>query len=239
VEPDPCSEYPSEFKIITSQEKRTWCTGDPTVDFGDYEEYQYDTFAITPALRVEFKVNFEYDSLKWRLGNDPTMYSLNRPIIDFNQPLGEILVVCIGWRTVNTECFGSQDDGIDTITKKISIMHINDAPIFGTFRGVNEEQSDSFSVKLGRDTLQDSMIGEYYLNFFEGLPQASTNRIDNVKYKWFTCQGTSGNGHVSPDGLSVCHFDAQIDRKNSDLITIKWINNNDMIPRIFRGIRLK
>jgi len=235
---DPCDVYPSEFNIITSQEKRTPCTGDPKVEFGDYEEYFYDTFAITPALRIQFKTNFEFDSVKWQLGDDLTIYAQSQPIIDFSRPSQEVQVTCIGWRKVNSECFGINDDGVDTITKKISIFHIDDAPIFGTFKGTNEGENDSFMVHLGRDTLQDDIIGEYYLNFFQGLPKYSTYKIKNLEYKWFTCQGTSSNGHITPDGLSVCHINATLNRQNQDIISISWMTNNE-IPRTFRGIRIK
>ena len=239
IEPNPCSEFPDNFEIITSTAKRGWCNGDAQVSPGEYQTYFFDTFSSRPALRIQFSTNYNYDSLRWKIGNDPTIYREKEIKIDFLSPFGDIIITCIGWRKVNLECFGNQDNGIDTIQRKISIFHLDDAPIFGTFKGANLGTNDSFNVTLGRDTLYDNNIGEYYENYFSGLPRGSTNKVREVFYSWLSCVGATSKGATTQDGLAICYIEALINRNNHDNIEIRWRNIDNQITQTFKGKRIK
>lgn len=235
-DPDPCQAYPASFDILTLTTKRSYCIGDPSVKIGDFELYGYDTFVAGPFF-VQFATNFEYDSVKWQFGSDPTIYHQNKQVMDFLGYEGKILATCIGWRAANTSCFGIDDDGVDTLTREITFLNLNDAPTYGRFKGTNDGELDSFVVYFGRDTIWDSN-GEHYRDFFQGLPQNSTWKTQEITFGWFTRKGGGGPGGFTGDGLSICNFEAIIDRNNSDLVTIHWMTK-DKTTRIFRGKRIK
>jgi hypothetical protein len=110
---DPCKvEYPEKFEIDI-----LWLNTFTLEDFLPTE----DTIHVAPQ-DLAFKTNFEYDSIFWQIGTDPTIHNENSFSIRFEDNVinSEVLVTARCHRAINTKCFGNNDDGIDTLQQLIS-----------------------------------------------------------------------------------------------------------------------
>jgi hypothetical protein len=224
------------MEILTSIKRYQFCSN---IEYGEFVLYPYDTFR-TPNLSIKFELNYSYDSTVWKLQNDPKLRPQNNLILDFSKPFGRVTVQAIGYRSIHKDCFGPEDDGIDTILKTITILHEDDSPIFGTFRGTNDGESDSFNIIIGRDTFlgQDNL--PYYENYFRGLPKNSQLKLDRFIYRWYSFYSSEQRGGSSFDDLALCHTTGRLYGSLNNQIEVEWRNVNEgETPRIFRGVRIK
>lgn len=238
VEPDPCSEYPEEIEIITSLRNRSYCPIDESNEHGEYSQYLLDTF-IDPS-RILFELNYEYDSVHWQLGNDPRIFRTNQLLFDFFEYSGDVIIKAIAYRNKNSKCFGADDDGIDSIFRTINIQSLYNAPIFGTYRGIEVGTTDSFNFTIGIDTFISDFDPneEYYETYYQGLPKGS-----NLKHKfgmtWESIFDQNSPANRSLDGLALCYTNACLDTENYNSIIVHWrMKDIEEVPRIFKGTRI-
>jgi hypothetical protein len=236
VEPNLCDLFPEKFEILTSIKRYQFCND---VEYDEFAVYPYDTFR-TPNAYIRFELNYSYDSVVWKVQNDPKIWRQNILNLGFSKPFGRITVQAIGYRPGNNDCFGSEDDGIDTIQRTIALLHEDDSPIFGTFRGTNDGESDSFNIVIGRDTFvgQDNL--PYYENYFSGLPKNSQLKLDRFIYRWYSFYSAEEKGGISFDDLALCYTSGRLYGPFNNQIEVKWrIANNEETPRIFNGVGIK
>ena len=187
-EKDPCaSKYPEEIKIVNYSIEKYGPNGllDDKGQFA-YSVYPYDSF-VSPT-RTKFGVNFEYDSAFWLFGTDPRVKQGNLVYIEFNSPYGKIDIQCIGYRPVDTDCFGPNDDGVDTFQKSIWIMDRWDSPLFGTYRGVHEGETDTFEIALVKEKKYqipgDTTSLSYFDYYFTGIPKQGELKMQGA-LEWY------------------------------------------------------
>lgn len=203
VEPDPCSEYPSEIEIEIS-----------TLNVLTLEDYlpTPDTIFTIPE-QLLFSANYAYDSIFWQVGADPTIRKQESFAIRFedNSLNKNITVFAKCHRPINNECFGLEDDGIDTLTQTITFKAREDSPIHGLWRGTNDGESDSFNVKIHRLWWTNSAGQTFYDGTrYTGLPKGTetSEKWRNTSVGWFTFTSKSEllrldrtlNGRLQEDG---------------------------------------
>ncbi len=195
VEPDPCSEYPEKMEITLM-----W----PDYFLPNYNEQGFiettnEIFAVEQLL--QFKTNYDYDSIHWQFGSDPAIWKRNVVPLIFTKPVGKVTVFCKGFRSPNIDCFGAEDDGIDTITKTLDFKEWHESPLFGTYRGVNEGETDSFNVTIGLDSVYNQALDRWQLDkdavFFQGLPK-HTNSRKKIGIEYYEMFGFNSGHH---DGI--------------------------------------
>jgi hypothetical protein len=222
---DPCkAEYPEKFEIEVSRGLHN-----------SWETTKLRTFVAPTALI--FNTNFNYDSVKWIFGQDPTVWDGRSLELRFRD-LGPVLVKAIGYRPINTICFGATDDGIDTLTEAIDFRDEEQSPVFGVWRGVLEGETDSFNIEIER---------YYYVNVegdsffkggrFTGLPKGTKTKEgdDNASVSWHYF--LYGNYNSSdPNGLHTLIGDL----KDENRIEVKYDMDNAWGDfKFFNGKRVK
>ena len=93
-----------------------------------------------------------YTSYEWRVGNDPRVFTQKSFGLGFNTAnlYGTVPVRLIARRPPNLACF-AKDDGVDTLTKSLTIVPyaLATSPILGRFRGANlDAPADTFTVRI-------------------------------------------------------------------------------------------
>lgn len=236
-EPDPCSEYPVEFKIEMAVQQFWNC--DPRgVEYADFVSYNHDTLTYGP--RILLNLNYTYDSVKWQIGQDPMGIMQNSLNYNFDEAVGSVNITAVGYRQKNVDCFGEADDGVDTILRTIHVYDDKDIPILGTYLGVHEGQTDSVKITIGRDT---SKVNDFQLEYYlEGLPLTTSSRLHRFRREWYRIY--FGGGYLSssrgPDDLAMCFTEAKIDPDNQDQLTLTWRTMTDRTRDItFKGRRIK
>jgi len=233
VEPDPCSVYPEKMEIVL----RTYNYLEATVR--DERYVSTDDTAFMEGASIVFESNFEYDSTFWQIGSDPVVYTRPKVQIGFRMgQLGQITARCIGFRKINQQCFGTEDDGIDTIYITITLNEPESAPIYGTYRGTNDGESEVIELKIWRRDDRDPIhntIDEYY-----GLPDGNT-RVKTCRVRHYELFG-GGNG-VDHHRISNYHLYGRL-QSDGNTIKIYW----RLLPfgeeefgqqRIFTGTKIK
>jgi len=226
VEPDPCSEYPEEMEISLM-----W----PNYILRTSQETPYvstiDT-AFSIHENIKFQTNFEYDSIFWQVGNDPTIVNNSSYSVQF-QNEGVIKIRAFCYRDTNRVCFGQEDNGIDTLEKTIVLHDYREALILGTYRGTNDGESDSFNYRIWYDTLESGHINPYHA----GLPK-DYKGIDGVKIERFNIYGSTS---ISSD-ISEYDFYGRL-QADGQTIKVYWRTltfPNILGPqRVFTGIRIE
>lgn len=166
-EPDPCSEYPEKLEI----QIKSYNWNHFTRSENEYVLTQ-DTVFYPQALI--FQTNFEYDSIQWRIGNDPEIRYGSAAFIQFlREQRGSITIRAIGFRDVNT-CYGDNDDGIDTLFKTIILKDFLTSPLLGTWRGTNNGEIDSFDFSLTPIFIEESGIQKFQYVEYSGIPKNTT-----------------------------------------------------------------
>lgn len=180
-EPDPCSEYPEKMEINISALN--------VLTLEDYLPTPDTIFTIPKQL--SFSTNYAYDSIFWHVGADPTTWNQESLALRFedNSLNRSITVYARCHRPVNNECFGPEDDGIDTLTQTITFKAREDSPIHGLWRGTNDGESDSFNVKIHRLWWTNSAGQTFYDGTrYTGLPKGTETPEGwaNMSIDWFS-----------------------------------------------------
>jgi hypothetical protein len=157
---------------------------------------------------IVYKTNYAYDSILWKVGLDPRIENSPTYSIEFQEE-GEVTTRAICYRKINTNCFGPNDDGIDTLYKTITLHHYTEAPILGMYKGTNNGETDSIVFKIWYDTLPNGAIEP----FQSGLPKGYLGE-EGVKIERYSFYGSrsdissdiSGDdywGRLQPDGNTI------------------------------------
>jgi hypothetical protein len=172
VEPDPCADYPEKMEITLMWPNYLGRTSleTPYVPTADT--------AFSLSQLVIFKTNFDYDSVFWQFGSDPRVFNQLSYSINFTLGQeGKVTARAICYRDTNTNCFGVDDDGIDTLYKTITLHHYTDAAILGTYRGTVDGKPDSINIRLWYDTLSNGKVESFY----SGIPNGQEYEDNNIR----------------------------------------------------------
>jgi hypothetical protein len=115
------------------------------------EPFAYeDTMCGSPY--VFFNSKTTYESYEWRVGTDPRVWTARRFELQFQNYVGTVDIRLIGRRKARPEC-QSGDVGIDTFTRRLTILPRLDVPIFGRYNGtiLEEPGAPFFEIKVGDD----------------------------------------------------------------------------------------
>ncbi len=150
---DPCYgefEANAEFGVFKrrSGTDTTFWFDDPTDD---------TIYSELPVFRlVYFKSKHTMDSVKWKVGLDPTIYTDNIFAVNFPADAGLIHITQIAFHQSKEGCF-SANDGIDTVKHSVYLKKIDSfqqRPLCCDFKGVlMDNPNDTFVVKLYDPTL--------------------------------------------------------------------------------------
>jgi hypothetical protein len=191
-----------------------------------------DTFIV--GRYVTFIAQQEDAGYQWKVGDDPRVFDEKRFTLFFQGIEGAVDIQLIVESTPNLECF-PDDDGRDTINKKIHFVEAEDSPLFGMFRGtVGSAPNDTFDIDIqlllqGGDTNID--------NFPNGCIRNAANRLSfPFGYRHFAmislnlsneCPKPQGWGFLGTDGVINMNYtikDSDIQELVSDYFIGEKIN---------------
>jgi hypothetical protein len=229
VELNPCSEFPEEMEIrihVINPKKVEEVILSP------------DSIFLAPNL-LFFSTNFEYDSIRWQVGSDPSRfigdnYSLKFEEVSINS---SVSVNAIGYRKINTDCFGINDTGKDTISRVITFRDRIESPLFGTWRGTNDGETDSFDVEIQRLYWTNSQGQPIFDGArMTGLPKGTQTREDreNLINGWYHCYIISRDTNE----LDIGSVEGRIQPNGTLKIQWKLRNSSDRL-RTFTAIKIK
>ena len=231
-EPDPCRTAlanPLTFRILENY-------GTPTPDTAFNK--QTITFEAPDSL---------YTSYAWQIGSDPRTFDKRTVSLYFpDAPPSTLAVRLIARRPPNTRCF-SQDDGLDTLTRTLTLVprrFARPAPIYGRFLGSNADApQDTFSIRVFQappfTTPPDPLAAPY--DYLRNLGRGCQSPYFSVGLTWrgiffnygrndFGCLTESGTGHLLAS--------------NRDSIVVRYSQNRTdrdptRVSRVFRGRRVR
>lgn len=184
-----------------------------------------------------------YTSYEWQVGTDPRVFTRQRFSLFFGTPAlyRTFPVRLIAHRPPNVACF-AKDDGVDTLTRSLTIMPYADAssPILGRFHGANlDTPADTFTVRITAEPDRR----------YPGDPTAPrTVYMQNLPNKVcpFTVKEGVGCGwrgvEIDGIGCGVAYGTALLDDDRRTLrITYSWVNLPDpkSLNRVFVGRRVR
>ncbi len=174
----------------------------------------------------------------WKIGSDTTLRRGKEVCVSFWQPYGDIPITLMVKKIPDLACFPN-DDGKDTIQKVIKVVSSTDLPIWGVYKGYNQDQPDHlFEIEIRLDSTLNG--GSFFIlanmyNFPEGCPKLQQLRTAG---NGFSLQGTSGiiPSCIDPSGVGVL--------VSPDSLIIPFSvperqkeENNNLLNRTFIGIR--
>jgi hypothetical protein len=202
-----------------------------------------DTFAIESdtALSingVRFSALDRYDTYEWHVGYDTRVFSDSSFQLLFRLEqvkLGEQLpITFIGKRTPRTECFPN-DDGVDTLTKYLTIISKYDSPVLGQFRGSNlDAPSDSFTVEIFWRTETGLVMTNINYGCLDTIFMESSQITKQLGATIMTFDGNSryAAGCDAPDGVVFLSDD-----RNS--IRVEYEYGLERRKNVFKGVRIE
>jgi hypothetical protein len=145
-------------------------------------------------------------SYTWILGLDTIntqQHVFNFPAIYAGMSLPITLIVIA---EPDTLCYPN-DDGLDTITRYVTITDICTANIYGTFRGaLDDTPTDSFEVKIRRTACTDQSGSEFHLINIDQQGDSCGDAIHHIgnNYVWFStgnsaCSSARGYAELEED----------------------------------------
>ncbi len=139
VMPNPCEgveEVTADFKMEYS------------MGYGEDEQW-YEADTILEVMTVRFSAIGNYDSIKWKVGLDPRVFTKKEFSLEFDNQ-DNIQIRMIGFRAPNLDCFPN-DDGVDTVLKQLTIFPDEKSLVLGEFDGYFLSEPDSlFTMKIER-----------------------------------------------------------------------------------------
>ena len=238
VEPDPCSVYPEKMEILIEWQNKQRSTS------RDIEYVDTKDSIFTPTIYLIFKTNYAYDSIIWQIGSSSDQIKRNKVNIGFDKRVlnNSVKIAAVCFRAINRDCFGQSDDGIDTLQKRINFQSQFDSPLMGTWRGVNEGETDSFDVEI-HPLYWVSSEGEkiYEQSRFTGLPKGTMSIEDhsNISLRWYEFTGSRHENDRNGLDMSTLYGRMQEDgsiRINWD--AINW-DTYEKTSGTFRGNKIK
>lgn len=184
------------------------------------------------------KCNTPADSVKWIIGAD--IIEANEYAFTFPEEFeGQTIpLTMITKGTPNISCF-PHDNGRDTVTKYVRIIHWTDAPIFGSYRiKTNNPETDSFDVSMQvlsefdhTYRFQNWVPDENYeCDLNDSRVKYTANKLEIINTVAFPCWLIEGVFEVNGDE----RFSAQF----SHMISIDPINYN-RVEKLASGRKLE
>jgi len=191
-----------------------YCVNEPFGDFYMEESVMYvgvgryiKTDTTLERNDVRFTVyDKDIDSVKWKIGLDPTYRTNNPQTIYFQDPYGAIEITAIVYKSKVKECF-PKNDGIDTVTKTIHVLEWWKAPYFASFTGYHKSDPNHvFTMEI--DTSTYAPVGwtvfiPLLRNFPDGfdmsIPKSDSNQYHpyaEVSYTGFILTSTYVYGNM-------------------------------------------
>lgn len=190
---------------------------------------------------VEFSAKYDADEYEWKLSGDDRTWTTKSFKLQFYKFIGNVDVrLIVKRKTVNKQCT-PDDDGIDTVTRRLTVVRI--PAIAGTYRGVNvENPQDTFTVMI-RDNRRDwyeivnvnkgcydtTSASQFYLTIGNKYIVFSCFSSSNMRP---TCWDPRGTAQLYPGNNHVV-----ISYSVTDPTNPKW----DVLKRkffTFKGVRL-
>lgn len=195
-----------------------------------------DTFVHETG--VTFKAEEDYDTYEWHIGYDDRVWTKKEFHLGFPDTEvkdGEsILVTFIGRRKVNKECLPN-DDGVDTLKKKIVIRSQKNSKVFGKYiGGFTSNPKDTFTVEVLLRDEYSIIINNINRGFFD---DSETGMFS--KDLGYTSMSFYHDGFSISHGLVPVRGYMRLLPNNQDSIIIDYEENRDKIKRIFMGRRVK
>lgn len=105
--------------------------------------YVSDTIVSSPnsGVSARFTAAGNYNTYHWQIGTDPTVFTTKSFKQFFPNPV-TVWVTLIATRTPDTLCFPN-DDGIDTVKKRLVVVPRSQSLIFGNYMGASTQKPDS------------------------------------------------------------------------------------------------
>jgi hypothetical protein len=125
------------------------------IDYGDGTTAQIEKDNL---CHVHFKAKLDGATYEWQVGNNGTVQTTKSFSLQFSYRVGTIPVRLIVHKTPNPYCFPN-DDGVDTVTKYLTITNVEPHPYFGKFKGYClSKPEETFTIQI--DTTKFNSI--YY-----------------------------------------------------------------------------
>lgn len=103
---------------------------------------------------VQFESLLQYDSVRWKIGNDPRSFSAPNFPLNFHTVLADIVVNFTGFKHPNTVCYPN-DNGVYTGQKKLTVLEQSDkntltkSPLIGKYQGAfSDVPGDIFTIRI-------------------------------------------------------------------------------------------
>jgi hypothetical protein len=149
--------------------------------FGPDKDLLYDTVYLDKLFifrnvgtRITFTALGKYDSVRWTIGVDPTVYVKPSFEVDFDYAYGRISTKMIGYRRLDKRCFPTAPIQIDTIVKSFFLAdpeRITD-PLLGNYKGyIEDNKLDTFTVNINYSIDDPSFYPPKYL--LKNLPKGN------------------------------------------------------------------
>jgi hypothetical protein len=178
---------------------------DPCKDLKPFEadftinEVVDDTLFVTDTALINnyvvFKAAEDYDSYEWTVGTDERTFRSKSFPLRFEHPTGPLQVRLIAKRKPNVACFPN-DNGIDTLTKTLTIVKEEQTAIVGIYRGsLLSNPTDVFEVRIERHPLYPWYINIYNIN-------QGCNQMQQVEERF----GYTGLSFENPGFQNNCNF---------------------------------
>jgi hypothetical protein len=200
----------------------------------------FDTVFVINA-NLYFYTNFEYDSVSWQVGSDPTIWNTKSLPLRFEKEAlnSTVTVTAKCFRPIDNDCFGAMDDGIDILTRTITFRAHEDSPLHGIWRGTNDGEKDSFDVEIQRLYYEGTIGNDTFYDGtrLSGIPKGTQTFIGrpNTKIRWFSFIYTLGG--IDPNNLISRTVEGRIQENGN--IKISWKLYDDDRLRTFTGKKLK
>jgi hypothetical protein len=229
---DPCfGKYPEKLEIeMRITDPRDLNVYIPTFD---------SVFTINSNLY--FYTNFDYDSVLWQIGADPTIWNRKSLPLRFEKEAlnSTVTITARCFRPIDQKCLGVKDDGIDILSRTISFGAHEDSPLHGIWRGTNNGEKDSFDVEIER-VYAVGQFGDTVYNGsrLTGIPKGTQTPIGkaNMRINWFSfVYGYRDQNDAN--GLLKGSVSGRIQENGN--IQINWKIYQDDRLRIFTGKKIK
>ena len=157
----------------------------------EYRWFESDTFL--PG-HIRFTAEGVYDSVKWKVGLDPRVFTAKQFSLDFYDFSGSFDMRMIGYRKPNNGCF-PDDDGIDTIFKPLVVVPYSESKVFGHYDGCFLSEPDS-SFQLFID--YNSSFRMHINEFPKGYLRDPGEYGFTIGYRHFAARYSGSNGQQGP-----------------------------------------
>jgi hypothetical protein len=184
---------------------------------------------------VQFQALDSYESVTWRLGSDPRIWTSPEFSLSFYSALGTIPINFNAKRTANMVCFPG-DNGVYASTKNLTMVeqvekpYVTISPLVGRYKGYfTDNPSDTFTVRMEYfdSTKYDvGITGSKNFYWFSNFPKGFISMLGwsyaelkngysiEMGYKCFVFQiGPSGKGWLSNDTLYINYGNAYEGRR--------------------------